>query len=635
MRIFWGLLIGAAVVFVGVLGWLALKDRDRADPVVVSDLGAPADPAALREALDREDGRAGISQADFDRLIAALPDPWIVTYGDFEAGSAASPSRVTALSLKRSEESQALVEIADLRLAGIDADSLISVVSAGSTDELTDTTKVIGRIEAIEISATTLEEWYFDLFGLDEYAELSGETDLTTVDWGSLNVTSGRVILEDVHLHPVAPPQQAQAGSEQTPAMVMAQVWRQTAVNSLSVSYGAYGAFETAITMTSSDAQMGTEVEFLLGEILGSGIDRGDTAYTSLGNFRMEMDMRPEPAGEAELPETIAIGFSLDRLTAEDIRLSKIYEHILAGTFPSQDEIDLLSLGRWGAGSQTTTFDGEEIQSLDAFSADLTQFHGLFPSGIRIKSIGYTYNLENLFSQIRAYGDGEQGSELEMVFAIIEEAGLARLINDGTFDFSWNPDDGSTNVQFLTDFREIGGLTGMFDMTLTDYQTAYPVLAKDLQTEWNSNGPFEPDIGRVWGADFAFNRGEVVLTDSGGIEKGFAVAVALADRLPEEELTGPLISIRGADPQELRTTTATLMRISGLTAGSAISNAKQFVNAAADFVAKGGRLVLKIEPDQPITQERASEIDRLVTEKGPDAAIDALGISIKQEGRTR
>ncbi len=635
MRIFWSLLIGAAFAFVGVLGWLALRNQDRADPVAVPELGMPADPAALRGVLDSEDGGAGISQSDFDRLVAALPDPWIVTYGDFEAASEASPGRVTALSLKRGENSQALVEIADLRLAGIDVDSLISVMSAGSTEGLADTTKVIGRIEAIDISATSLEEWYFDLFGLDEYADLAADPDLATVDWGSLKVTSGRVILEDVRLHPVVPSQKPQTELEETPATAMAEVWRQSAIDGLSASYGAFGVFETAITMTSFDAEIGTELEFSFGEILGSGLDRGDAAYSSLGDFRMKMGMRPETAEDAGLPETIVIGFSVDRFTTEDLRLSRIYEYILEGAFPSQNDVDLMSLGRWAGHNLTMTLNGAEIQSLEDISVELTQFHGLFPSRIRVESTGYRYNLDNLFGQIRASGDAEHYSEFGTVFEVIEEVGLAQLISDGTFDFSWNPDDGATNVQFLSDFREIGGLSGLIDITLTDYQTAYPVLVEELQTEWNIEGPSKPDIGRVWGSDFAINRGEFVLTDSGGVEKGFAIAVALADRLPEGELTGPLISIRGADPQELRMTTATLMRISGLTAGSALSNAKPFVNAAADFVAKGGRLVLKIEPDQPITEDRAAEIERLATEQGPDAVIDALGVSVKQAGRTR
>ncbi|MEO1426906.1 MAG: hypothetical protein AAFU58_09010, partial [Pseudomonadota bacterium] len=152
----------------------------------------------------------------------------------------------------------------------------------------------------------------------------------------------------------------------------------------------------------------------------------------------------------------------------------------------------------------------------------------------------------------------------------------------------------------------------------------YDVLADNFAFEMTQED--EAAMASAFEETFAFKGLDYRLTDRGGIAKSFALAVGVAEIFPDQPGTQMLI---GADPDDLRVLSATSLRLGAGSMAAAFPPAKAYILALADFVAKGGTLIVKAEPETPVTPALLQSYENV---QDPQEIVDLFGFSVTHKG---
>jgi len=630
-------LITIVILFVIAGGgyWVYLKhvadgDVDGAGAIATIDTEARA--ATKRSAQFFEDlaskspNGASATTDDYEAFAAAVSDIISVSYGSIDGEVA----RNVILTLPNNDKVGARID--ELRLWGVDASALHDPQEGGARaadridlrgiswfgfDNLTN--------ETIEVYTDTITESVKDI--ADEESSIELDLDM-----------SFRMIVDGLTIYApeAASAREAVADEEvdsTTQLMVLLQNYARW-TRMVSIDAAAFYDMTADVAYT----QMGqTSAMSFTAPVSGyKGLHRGDleVMFVKDTSFDMKFDMpASEFADEGDevatdaIPITIAMSGGVDVYSITDLNLAKIMSYLARGEIPPMSETDLLSFGQWRVLGERYEMNGKPFYSVKETVADLSNFHWLIPTDVRIKSDDIIYDIDgfmNWMTEIMATQPDAESAEVKVMMeksmAILKNNDMSSVAFDMDLSGNWDPAEGEVASQFFLNFKDFGRLTYSGKGVITDY-----VSLKGL-------APREGEAvdGEVLAASFiensTFNKFSLIFTDDGGIEKSFALAVAFADLMPEGEPGTAML--RGADPNDLRISTSAIIRLSASQAAEAFPPAKEYIKAFADFIQKGGTLKIEAEPVTPFS---FADFENLDETEDPQAIVDLLGFTVMHE----
>ncbi len=621
MRRFGAVAFVLVLAAIGAGSYLYLKKEPQAE-FTSADAGARfAELEALAESA--ADG-APASEDDLRALADVLGGFASVDLGAIEEGPDGAVARGVVISFRDMDE--AGFRIDELRAWGVND-------GAAPGDPFAD------RIDARGIEMFGLEtlvekqvDAYMDVFE-SSVAEMAPEAELETAFETSIesyDLVADRIVVDGLAVHEAATADAA-VNDENSFMTVMKMI----ADSNRLTSFDASAIYGLRINLKMEQPTGKTAVIMTAPVAVASNWRRGDIDYSAFRDFEYAFDM------EVAVPETVdavtgetqpAVGMPMqmsggyDVFSVEDVRLARLYAYLADRAAPPVSETDLMSLGVWRVRGERQTFGDHVISSTEEAMFDLSKFHWLIPTDIRMTARGGRYNLSALFEYMEeAYlqgGGGDSPEEMEKVTAAFEKTGLDVISYDFDAAATWAHDTGAATSKMDIVADDLGDWRQSFEGTLPDFEGVKTMIpAAGEAVDWAAVTQTLMDMS-------ALGKASVVLADKGGLDKGFAIAVEFANLAPEDDASGAML--RGADPADLRISSAAMMRLMGPQAAQNFPPAADYMTAVADFVQKGGVLRIEANPPGPVTMALfESEAEAMQTD--PSRLADLLGLSVVHE----
>ena len=317
-----------------------------------------------------------------------------------------------------------------------------------------------------------------------------------------------------------------------------------------------------SINMTVPDLRFVSIAGGKLGAVIAKDLD-----YTLVQDAQslevMRQAMGPQGAALMNSPLMAMIApenqrVTLDTMEWRDIDLSGLMAWGLKGEEPPTSEKDLIDLGVMKAADMSTYVNGKKAAFIEEATLTAGKFTWLIPSDIRADTKGATYDFT-------AYAPAEQPE----VLSILQDHGLDKVTGDGYFEWKWNADKGGAQLDYVANAKG-----------LADFSTK--LALEDLKLE---------DMGKAKedGGDDA----------SSGALKSFSIAIK------DEKALDAIFALSalqmGGTAEELRQSAPAMIRLSGLQAAQINPRMTGYIDAIADFVAKGGTLEITATPAEPVS----------------------------------
>ncbi len=241
------------------------------------------------------------------------------------------------------------------------------------------------------------------------------------------------------------------------------------------------------------------------------------------------------------------------------IDFSGLLSFALRGEEPPLTAEDLIDLGTVTAADMETFIAGKRAAIIKEATVSAAEFTWLVPSKIRADSKGAIYDFT-------AYVPDTE----EAMLATIREHGLDDVKGDGYIEWVWNADNGAA------DFDYVVNMDGLADLSI-----ALGFAGLDLDEMGAAMAEGESDVVSTHGAfkSFSFN-----ITDDKALDAIFALAALQM----------------GGSGEDLRLSAPAMIRLSGAQAAQMNPRISNYVNALADFIAKGGALEISAKPAEPV-----------------------------------
>lgn len=627
MRRFGAIAFILVLAAVGAGAYFFLKN-ERLPAIGPESIAAETRLTELEALADQTPGGAAASGEALRALVASFDGFAVIEIGSIDDGPDGAVARNIEITLK--EENGAGFRIDELRAWGVNE-------NAAPGDRLADRLDARG-VEVFGLE-TLIEKQMKAYIGVIESSigemepEAGVEMDFDT-SIQRYDVLADRIIVDGLIIHAGEAADSAEAGDGGTFMSVMKMMAdsNRRASFDASVIYGMQGAMK--MEQVTGSAEMTMTAPF----IAASGWRRGDIDFSAMKAFEFEMNMMVAPVDtvDSETGEVnstpafpMQMGGAYDLFSLEDVKLARLYEYLAAGATPPTSDTDLLSLGVWRLRGESQTFGGREISSVEEAVLDLSNFHWLIPTDIRITARGGEYNLGAFFAYIgdmAAAGGAESDAagleQFDEMKAAFSETGLDVISYDMEMSGSWYPENGETQSKIEFVGKELGDWRQSFEGRLPNFEEVETILpADDAIVDWSSIGPKVLESSSL-------RRAAVVIKDNGGLDKGFAMAVAMAKLAPEDDAGAAML--RNADPADLRISSAAMIRLSAPQAAQAFPPAGDYIAALADFVQKGGVLRAEANPPEPFTAALLeSEAETL--QANPGRLAELLGLSVVRE----
>ncbi len=398
---------------------------------------------------------------------------------------------------------------------------------------------------------------------------------------------------------------------------------------------------ELVFSLLQSQDGMNTRTEYRVPVAVAEDYRRGDlgAAYTRDLELKMVLDgpldgvdASPDE-DESDAPSlTATFAGSMGLFVVEDMALAPLYEHLARGEAPPMSDTDVMSLGVWRNFGEAYTINDAPLYSTEYWEADLSSFHWLIPSAIGYETKGGVYDLAGVMSMIEGFSaaDPEAAAGLASVRALLAETGLERIAFDVEGTLNWSPQTGASAARSdlaVADIMDLtmeteGGLPTYDEIAAIDYSAVQWGAAADDDVGETSHWD---ELGALFASRSTIASHRTALVDHGGLEKGFAVAVASANLAAEYGEANPLA---GSDPVDLRQTASTLIRVSGGQMGVVAPQLVGFAQAAADFIDESGALIVALSPAAPFAV--MDLVQRLQTGAiTPEQAIEETGLTVE------
>ena len=242
-----------------------------------------------------------------------------------------------------------------------------------------------------------------------------------------------------------------------------------------------------------------------------------------------------------------------------DIDLSGWLEWGLKGEDPPASERDLIDLGTMKATDMESFIDGRRAALVEEATITAAEFTWLIPSSIRADTKGAIYDFT-------AYAPESN----EDALGVMKEFGLDEVKGDGYAEWKWNPDKGGANLNYVANTDGVADFSMSFDLS--------ELKLKEMEK--------------------AMDAGEENAFAALGAFKGFSM------KLDDEKALDAIFALSalqmGGSGEDLRQSAPALIRLSGAQAAQFNPRVSSYVNAFADFIAKGGSIEISASPEEPV-----------------------------------
>ena len=487
--------------------------------------------------------------------------------------------------------------------------------------------------EVMDVYTDSIAEAVKDI--ADEDSEVDMDLD---VSFEKYDMRAERMIIDGLTFYDVAPPpvREAAAEDEEDSTAELMAFLQNYARWARMVSVDAVAMYDVTAEIAYKQNEEDMAMSFTAPLSGYKGLRRGDleAMYVKDVAFDMNFDVpASEFADEGEEvspdapPVTMAMSGGVDVYSITDLNLAKVFDYLARGETPPMSETDLLSLGQWRVLGERYDMGGKPFYSVKETVADLSNFHWFIPTDFRVKSNNVVYDIDGLMNWV---GDvmatqpdaesAETKAMMEKSMAILKDNGMSTFVFDMDFSGNWDPDNGKAASKFFLNFEDFGQLSYAGDGAIPDYAAIKGLAPSDGQ-EFKGEA-----MGAAFMGKTILNNFSVVLEDNGGVEKSFKLAVAFADLMPEDEPGAAML--RGVSPSDLRVSTSLMIRLSSSQAAAAFPPAKDYINAVADFIEKGGTLKMEVKPPAPVS---LADFETMGEPEDPQQVVDMLGFSITHE----
>lgn len=574
-----------------------------------------------------------------------------ISYGDvttLDGLTAATDVRIT----QAGNESMGL-QIDRLTIWGGDVDGILALAAGDFAGEF----RIADRLEMqgirsfgfetlVETFSNKTNEALLDAMGSavgEDIAEVLEDQDMS-VDVQKYAFTAETLVLEGLTYHGVSdlPDFTGDVGAWDLVRM-MAKLYR-----SLSVDLSAYTNLSYDFAM--EDAVQSMQMSMSSPLIAAMGYNRGDLDMILYDDFKGNADVTGK---DVDLP--MDIGFHLKGFGWTGLQISDVLEALEARTLPSMEDTDILSLGKWTIRGFDYSLNGQPFYSINAADIDVSEFHWLIPTRIAGMVDGETLHLgslgDSVVQTLAATGEMDNADQIKKIVsdvqASLQKYDLEDLVFNSDFDIQWSPESGRTTWDQTVEFEGFSDTTFNVSGMMPTYASIKTAAAETDQTEAldaeetasmqdeaeyavPARSPRSLAFQEVFSSSTSLESLKLAVSDRGGIDKSFALAIDIAKIVPVEIDSPQLQMLRQSDPEQLKNGIAAIINLAAGQAGAEFPPAKDWMHAVANFLLSGGTLILAIEPDQPITAQTLAALDEMEGPPSPDVIVDTFGISVRQ-----
>lgn len=593
------------------------------------------------ETFTAENGTA----ADLSALADTLPDYARLTWRSdaFDPSSGATTFEDLKLSFG-DDPNQFGVAFSEAKIWGYDDTLLIARLNGERLDE---GGPLFERFDATDMSyfgfAAALNDVVESVFAEFE-SDLPPEFDF---GFNAIESTSARMVLSGVELRPWelsllsqdALPEFADDIPEEALDAIHAGQWLIAIIRSIGIEKSVTFDTDVTVDMRQPGAEYTAEIQVdfaatdeLRGFDLATNYSRGyestDTSLYTDANLPGEvLTLSGFPAGFR-----LAQYESYDSANISDMRLDRVMGHVARAQWPSMDERDLLSFGRWTLSNYAAELNDNEVLRAETAYFNADQFDWFIPTEIDFGITGATLSTGEIVEFFYVFFDAfmneatlDEMNEadraqaelvkegVERAIELLPEHGLDTLPFDGSFKANWAADTGPTDVAMRLDAEGYGET--QFDLALT-----LPVY-RDIQIAFESDTR-EADMERAFQDAFAFRGLRWLEEDKGGYDKLFAFAHALGKEYPDQGWGAMLGSM---EPAQLRGYLGTMTRMGKSAALNEFPPAADWIEAYATFLESGGSIEVVSDPPDPITFDFFDDFD---AEPDPEEIVEIFGLSV-------
>ncbi len=263
----------------------------------------------------------------------------------------------------------------------------------------------------------------------------------------------------------------------------------------------------------------------------------------------------------------------MESLAWRDIDFSGLLAWGLKDEEPPVSETDLIDLGTMKASNLETFVNGKRAAVVSEATMTAGEFTWLAPSNIRFDTKGAVYDFTAYIPETE-----------EDALNVLKKHGLDHVKGDGAASWVWNSKSGVADLSYATHMEKFANFD--FDLGFGDLKLAEIASAMD-------DGDSDAILNKG-----AFRKFSLKLEDERALDAIFSL-VALQ---------------MGGTGEDLRASVPAMIRLSGAQAAQMNPRISDYVNAVADFVAKGGELEIAATPAEPV----------------PFATLQATGITAPQ-----
>ena len=307
-----------------------------------------------------------------------------------------------------------------------------------------------------------------------------------------------------------------------------------------------------------------------------------EMAQTAASRAAMTQTMGPQagmllsgPLGAFIAPDNQRV--KMKSFAWRGIDLSGLLAFGLSGEEPPLTAEDLIDLGTLTAADMETFIGGKRAAIVKEATVSAAEFTWLIPSKIRADSKGASYDFS-------AYVPDTE----EEMLATVKEYGLDDVKGDGHMEWIWNADSGVADLDYVANMDGLADLSfalGFAGLNLKDIAAAQEDGDSDAVL---THGAFK---------NFSLN-----IKDEKALDAIFALAGLQM----------------GQSGEDLRVSAPAMIRLSGAQAAQENPRISNYVNAIADFVAKGGALEVSAKPAKPVAFSEIESTGNTAPETWPD-----------------
>ncbi len=617
--------------------------------------------------------------ADLESLRKLLPPEVVLTWGNLSFDAATNSTLVTDLKLTPAEMTTVGLQIAELRLFDFDSKLLQDRIAG---QRLAESAPLARRIDAKGIALFGVADAIMQgTQGAQDMAPADGvmvppadgtvpadqanplkfqPADPTTPvdptapedpfsDWPEtaddemfyqsmapptierFDFSIGRIILDDVQLKPyhVAPAPAAAAAA--APADEMAQLMQVLqVVSAFTQSYGidtaAYLDMKLGFEMTQFEEKIAYDIN--VASVGARGMRGGDTDGMYMRDAAYVFHT-PSPTGGAAVP----IDYKVSLMTAEDMRLGKVFEHLAKGVVPPRTESNLMSLGIWRSEKEAMKFGGKDFYTVDSTMFDGTGFHWFIPTNLKSTATNATLNIGSFFDMMAdmagtppvadpndpfggeyGYDTGPSRDEVLAIKALVEKHGLSTVSMNSNFGWTWNATNGDAKLDFGVDGKDLLKVAAKYEGGFPSFKAVSDLIPDNIEAT------DQAALSTLFSNNSTLKLIEFNVEDKGGLPKIYGIMGEFA----------PAMGMGGAPmtADNVRQMAASGLKTMAAAASQEIPEIPTLLNPIAAFLEQGGKLRLAVQPTKPapFASFEATMMGAMMGSSTPSQIIKEFGI---------